>query len=1031
MRCLNTVAALLLTVGMPLGGVVSVVHAQQGPATARPKASKALSAELNAVWERAAELNRAGRFKEAEAILRPALAKATAAVSSEHPHVARGENNLAMALNGQGRYREAEPLGRHSLAVREREYGPSSLQVALSLSTLARSLEHMTGARTGEAEALLNRLAKVQEALHGKASVEQARALIRLGWLFDKVGRFAEGRRLFEQAGAMLLNGAGPDDPDYASSRIGLAKAYTRAGDQLKAEELLKATLAGLEGSGSGDTWQYIHALRALAWGLTYNGEVGEASGLLKRALAMAERRYGSDHNQTLLTLQLLASSLSQTARREEADALFQRALEGRQRTSGAEHAVTANTLLAYSRHLQRGGDLPAALAAAQRALDIYAKISPGTRLEASALHQLGLIHLARDRPGEAEAALRAALDVLKRVVGERHFLRAASLARLAEALEVQGRHDQAFAAYREAASILATAADRKARQEEERGSYAGVISFRRRVMSGFALAAFRQQEAGKGERAALAAEAFEAVQRGERPAAATAVGQMALRFAAGDDALSALVRQSQDLAEQWREADGQLGAALAASKAEVPDAERAALRAELKRLDGEMAATAARLQREFPQYAQLTSGKPLAVSEAQGLLGPGEALLVYHVEEAETLVWGLTAERVEWHRIKVSQAELEAEVGRLRRSLDIAELGKAGAEPFSLEAAHQLYRRLLGPLEPLVGPARQLLLVPSGPLTALPFNVLVTAPPKEAVPASPAGYRTADWLIRRQGLAVLPSAASLRSLRAVAKPAPAAKPLIGFADPVFALKVAATPARPAPAPTGKGAVRSIAFAKAFKGAGVDLRALSESLVALPETADELKAVAASLGAAADDVVVGEAASERTVRSRDLAAYRVVYFATHGLVAGEVEELAGPAEPALALTVPAEASEADDGLLTASEVARLKLNADWVVLSGCNTAAGGKPGAEALSGLARSFFYAGARALLVTHWPVYSSAAVQLTTQTFEALKREPRLGRAEALRRAMLALMDDAGDPLNAYPAVWAPFVLVGDGRS
>jgi CHAT domain-containing protein len=137
----------------------------------------------------------------------------------------------------------------------------------------------------------------------------------------------------------------------------------------------------------------------------------------------------------------------------------------------------------------------------------------------------------------------------------------------------------------------------------------------------------------------------------------------------------------------------------------------------------------------------------------------------------------------------------------------------------------------------------------------------------------------------------------------------------------------------------------------------------------------------------------------------------------------------GLGEPALALTLPAQPNDLDDGLLTASEVAQLKLNADWVVLSACNTAAGDKPGAEALSGLARAFFYAGARALPVSHWSVDSEAATRLTTSTFSIMNSEPKLGRAEALRRAMLAYMNDKASPLNAYPAFWAPFSLVGEG--
>ena len=117
-------------------------------------------------------------------------------------------------------------------------------------------------------------------------------------------------------------------------------------------------------------------------------------------------------------------------------------------------------------------------------------------------------------------------------------------------------------------------------------------------------------------------------------------------------------------------------------------------------------------------------------------------------------------------------------------------------------------------------------------------------------------------------------------------------------------------------------------------------------------------------------------------------------------------------------------------MLTASEVALLKLDADWVILSACNTASGdGKPGAEGLSGLARSFFYAGARSLLVSHWPVETNSAVELTTGIFEEMKTNPEIGRAEALRRSRIRLINNQTHPEYAHPYFWAPFVVVGEG--
>ncbi|MFZ1726953.1 MAG: CHAT domain-containing protein, partial [Albidovulum sp.] len=201
------------------------------------------------------------------------------------------------------------------------------------------------------------------------------------------------------------------------------------------------------------------------------------------------------------------------------------------------------------------------------------------------------------------------------------------------------------------------------------------------------------------------------------------------------------------------------------------------------------------------------------------------------------------------------------------------------------------------------------------------------------------------------------------------------------------------------------------------------------ALPALPETRCELAATADSFGPESQ-LLLQDHATETAIKSLSasgaLERFRVLSFATHGLVAGEL----GANQAGLVLTPPDAATADDDGLLTIEEIAGLRINADFVLLSACNTAAGSRPVDDSLSGLASAFFLAGARSLLVSHWPVYSDAAVRLTTGMFGALSADPAISRPEALRRSMLAILDDpAADAAMLHPAFWGPFIIAGGG--
>ncbi len=432
----------------------------------------------------------------------------------------------------------------------------------------------------------------------------------------------------------------------------------------------------------------------------------------------------------------------------------------------------------------------------------------------------------------------------------------------------------------------------------------------------------------------------------------------------------------------------------------------------ESQRLEQDLAGARADVVKRFPEYLSLAEPAPLTVVETQKLLKEDEALVAILTGPESSLVWAITSQGSDWAEIKAGDVALAAEVKALRTGLEPAADGKPVS--FDIARAHSLYKLLLGRFAPMLAGKQHVMLVATGALSSLPFHVLVTGLPRPELSHAEA-LKEAQWLIREHALSVLPSVQSLSALRKLSASGIAVKPYFGIGDPELGGAAAA------PENARGRAKPKVSLAALYRNGGAADLPLLLTLSPLPETVGELRRVARALGASEESIVVGQAATKDRLLATPLQDYRVLHFATHGLVAGE---LSGLQEPALVLSLPPQSARAEDALLTASEVATLQLNADWAVLSACNTASGDKVGADALSGLARAFFFAGARALLVSHWAVDSEAAVSLTTRTFGFLAQAPRLRRAEAFQRAMLTLIAE-GYP----PSYWAPFVIVGEG--
>jgi CHAT domain-containing protein len=461
-------------------------------------------------------------------------------------------------------------------------------------------------------------------------------------------------------------------------------------------------------------------------------------------------------------------------------------------------------------------------------------------------------------------------------------------------------------------------------------------------------------------------------------------VNRLGARLAAVSPVLADIARQREEMRRQW------IGLDLSATE------QKQKIGAQIDELDR-------RLKTEFPRYVELASVSSVPMDRIAKTLAADEALVSYLKTEDGYIATVITASDAKSVKLKSSVEVIDRLVQSTRRGILI----RGGRLPnFRYDDAHALYNAILKPVETAIGKLPgKLLIVPDGALEIIPFSILVTSPDGREY-----GNGRVEWLADRHVITRLPSATSLPILREAASTNPGKEPFLGIGDP-------ALEGNPAD-------LRGYELGEILSlrgGAEIErLRALPR----LPDTANELQQLSITLGASAGSLVLGQQATESRVRSMNLDRYAILAFATHGLVAGEIGSLR---EPGLVLTPSEDDEKAGyDGYLAASEIAEMRLNAEMVLLSACNTAAPGAKSADGLSGLAKSFFFAGTRNLLVSHWAVDSVAASRLTTSMLRAYRQDSELSYSAALGMAMKEMRQSASQELS-HPALWAPFEIVG----
>jgi CHAT domain-containing protein/Tfp pilus assembly protein PilF len=920
-----------------------------------------------------------GRYAEAEALQKRALSIVENYAGGDQIIVSDALEDLGNAYFGEGRYTEAEEYYRRTLAIRENARGGGYTGVPQTLNLLANV--YMRTGRLADAEAQMKRALELQEKVLGPTHPDVAKSLTNLAEVYRLTARYAQAEPLQRRALGIQEKALGKEHPHVGVTLNNLAATYTAWGRFADAEPLYRRSLE-IQKKALGPVHPQV-ATTENNLGLVYMrlGKHADAERELKAALAIREQALPKDHPDIGQSLGNLAAAYRIAGRPADGLPLLQRAVGIMEKNYGADHlnvsyslTATANAYVALKRYVD-------ADPYAQRALAIREKVLPADHTDlASVLKTLAQVNLGMGRIQPATDFSRRAVQVAVRALNSGDALTAGfDIAALREYFDLH------------------------------------LAVLRRGLVQA---SASREQ----------ISEAFEVGQWANQSAVAAALNQVAVRASAGNVALASLVRRQQDDASDFRVLVKNLTAELS-KRADQRDASREeSMRQRLAALQGRIDSGSAQIASDFPDYAALVNPKPLSIVETQQLLVPGEALVVFHLSDQGNYVWAVTSDRAEWREIKLSRGEIEEKVQKLRAAADLGKLLKQQSrrddQLFDLDLAHALYAALFGPIASAISDKPHLLVVSSGALTSLPLQLLVTKPPSGSKPSwrSFAPYRSAAWLMRKHALTALPSVSGLKVPHAVRSAAP--QPYLGFGNPLFG--PATAPRAGQQARDRSRAPASLSYRRLFREARIDIASLRDALEPLPETADEVRTTAALLHATGDSVRLAADATEAAVKTAKLDNYRVIHFATHALVGGETARFTDLAEPALVFTLPQIPTELDDGLLMSSEVAGLKFNADWVILSACNTADGDTPGAEALSGLARAFFYAGARTLLVSHWYVDSRAALQLTTRTVERMEQDKETLPAQALRAAMVEMVDSGKDD-DVYPGIWAPFMVVG----
>ncbi|MCW1402031.1 CHAT domain-containing protein [Novosphingobium sp. MW5] len=847
-----------------------------------------------------------------------------------------------------------------------------------------------TVGKLDEAMPYKQRALEISEKLTGRDSIEYAGALYGVALIDFRRGRPLDAIPKVKEAGRIARAVAEKTNDNFDKPGIyglSLSTLYIQAGDSASAVDAAREAALWSEAKLGESHRVTMAALNQLGASLSDAGLYAQAIPVLRRSLELRTKAYPPGHPDLAYSLHALGFALDNVGLVDNAKPFYEQAAAIFEKSPDRGQPMSLATVTGQlARIAIWDGDQAGALALREKALEIARAKAPAPehpellRAEANLAAEL----ITARRFDEAEKLLEHANKGLAERAMPGNILRISALVYAAKAKADRGQETEGFAM---ASAALQPARSRLLDRATPRPQLARIADQYHPLFVQFA---------GIAARANRPDAAFEALQLANVSDLQGAFSTLAGLSAASDGEAAEAVRAYQALAVDGTRIRNGLNQAVAAgNRAQMEQFE-----GQLAEVDGKMRERDAQLTRLIPGYAALTSVQPTSLERAQASLGARRGMVIYGRDESGLFVFAVTAKGTAHARSGISPRRLAELQQAVRGSIEQG-LESNGTTPFDRKAGHELYLALFpDPVRKLLAGVDEIDVLANGSLASLPFAALVTEAPRGR-DDDPKALRATKWLATRHAVAV---PIGLGAEKPANEAQPSARNFAGIGAPSLG-------------PAARLASRSAVRLRNGDTSGDALR----ELASLPGAERELTAMASYFGGERR-LLVGAQATETAVKAMPLDKVNVLAFATHGLVGGRYRDLV---EPALVLTPPDKPGSADDGLLTASEVARLRLNADWVILSACDTSAGDGAAGPTYSGLARSFVAAGARTLLLSHWPVRDDVASRLTLST---VSRAAKGGsRAQALRQAQLAILKDASIPGGAHPATWAPFVLLG----